>query len=55
MSYEQERKTQIQIEIEWIKNKIKSVKKPKHRKDLERQIKEREYEFHLGIFKRGLN
>ncbi len=51
MSYEQERKKQIQHEIDWIKNKLKSVKKQKHIKDLERQIKEREYELHLGIFK----
>ena len=51
MSYEQERKKQLQHEIDWIKNKLLSVKKPKHKKDLERQIKEREYELHLGIFK----
>lgn len=52
MSYTEERKKQIQHEIDWIKNKLESVKKQKHRKDLERQIKEREYELHLGIFKK---
>jgi hypothetical protein len=40
----QERKKQITIEIVWLQNKLKTVKKQKHRKDLERQIKEREYE-----------
>jgi hypothetical protein len=52
MTYTEGRKKQLQHEIDWIKNKLESVKKPKHRKDLERQIKEREYELHLGIFKK---
>ena len=55
MSYEQERKKQIQHEINWIKNKLETVTKPKHRNDLERQIKEREYELHLGIFNKNQN
>jgi len=42
-------KDQIQIEINWLKNKLVNVSKPKHRKDIERQIKEREYNLHLGI------
>ena len=41
---------QLQAEIQWLENKLKTVKKPKHRKDLERQIKEREYNLHLGDF-----
>lgn len=45
-----ERKRQILAEIEWLKNKLKSVKKEKHRKDLERQIKEREYNLRLVVF-----
>jgi hypothetical protein len=40
---------QMQHEIQWIKNKLKTVKKEKHRKDLERQIIERE----LGILFNG--
>ncbi len=51
MSYESQRKHQIESEIEWLKNKIKSTVKGKHIKDLERQIKEREYNLHLGIYK----
>jgi hypothetical protein len=35
---------QIKNEINWLQNKLTVVSKPKHRKDLERQIKEREYE-----------
>ncbi len=50
MTYEEQRKRQIQSEINWIKNKLKTVSKPKHRKDLQRQIKEREYDLHLGGF-----
>jgi len=42
--YKEERKKQITIEIVWLENKLKTVKKQKHRKDLERQIKEREYD-----------
>lgn len=40
---------QILHEIEWLKNKLKEVKKPKHRRDLERQIKERELNLDHGI------
>lgn len=38
-------KRQIEVEIKWLKNKIKSLPstKTKQIKDLERQIKEREY------------
>ena len=50
MTYEEERKRQIKIEIEWLKDKLKTISKIKHKKDFERQIKEREYELHLGIF-----
>lgn len=50
MTYEEQRKRQIVVEIEWLKNKLKTISKTKHRKDLERQIKEREYELHLGVF-----
>ncbi len=50
MSYESERKQQIKLEIEWLENKLKSTIKEKHRKDLERQIKEREYNLNLGIY-----
>lgn len=49
-SYEEGRKKQMRHEIEWLEDKLKTVKKEKHRKDLQRQIKEREYELHLGIF-----
>jgi len=41
---------QIQAEIRWLEEKLKTVKKEKHRKDLLRQIKEREYNLHLGDF-----
>lgn len=50
MSKEEERRRQIEREIQWLKDKLKTVKKEKHRKDLERQIKEREYNLSLGIF-----
>lgn len=46
----QDRIKQIETEIEWLKEKLKTVKKQKHRKDLERQIKEREYDLSIGIF-----
>lgn len=51
MNYEEERKRQLRHEIKWLENEIKTVKKEKHKRDLQRQIKEREYELHLGIFK----
>lgn len=50
MDRAQERKRQLVIEIVWLKNKLKSISKTKHRKDIERQIKEREYDLELGIF-----
>ena len=50
MTYENERKKQIQCEIEWIKNKLQTNLKPKHRKTLEHQIKKKEYDLDLGIF-----
>ncbi len=45
-----DRRRQIEHEINWLKDKLKTVKKEKHRKDLERQIKEREYTLALAIF-----
>lgn len=48
--YEENRKRQLRHEIEWLENKLKTVKKEKHRKDLQRQIREREYNLYLGIF-----
>ncbi len=50
MSYETERKRQLQVEIDWLKAKIKTVRKPKHRKDLLHQLKKTEYDLALGIF-----
>jgi hypothetical protein len=46
-------KRQIEVEIKWLENKIKSLSstKTKQIKDLERQIKERELNLHLGIEK----
>jgi hypothetical protein len=52
MDYEKERKTQIIIEIEWLKNKLKTAKGEKHRRDINRQITESEYNLYLGIFKK---
>jgi len=49
MTYEEQRKRQIVVEIEWVKNKLKTISKTKHRKDIERQIKEREYELLYGL------
>lgn len=42
-------KNQIKKEIIWLKKKLETVKKQKHRKDLEMQIKEREFNLELGI------
>ena len=50
MKYSDERKQQIEIEIQWLKDKLLTVTKEKHRKDLERQLKEREYNLSLGKF-----
>lgn len=43
-------KRQIEVEIKWLENKIKSLPstKTKQIKDLERQIKEREYWLTFG-------
>jgi len=52
MKRTQQRKQQIEIEIQWLKDKLNTIpeKKQKHRKDLLRQIKERELDLSLGIF-----
>lgn len=47
---EKERIVQIQIEIDWLKAEIKKGLKPKHRKQLEHQIKKKEYDLALGVF-----
>lgn len=52
MAYEEERKRQILCEINWLKDEVKKAKKQKHKKDLERQIKEREYNYHLAVYKK---
>ena len=41
----------LKKEIVWLENKLKTTKKEKHRKELERQIKERELNLELGIYK----
>jgi len=48
--YGADRKRQLQCEIDWLKNKLKSVKKEKHRKELLHQIEERELNLSLGLF-----
>lgn len=52
MKRTQQRKKQIEIEIKWLKDKLDTIpeKKQKHRKDILRQIKERELDLSLGIF-----
>lgn len=47
------RERQIRAEIEWLKNKLKTIpaKKVRYRKTIEHQIKERELNLSLGIFK----
>lgn len=52
---DRERRRQLQNEIDWLKEKIKTVKREKHKRDLERQITEREYELHLADFKHKSN
>lgn len=52
---EKERRRQLQNEIDWLHKKIKTVKKETHKKDLERQVLEREYELHLADFKKHNN
>lgn len=51
MNRQEQRRMQLLREIEWLKEKLKTINKTKHRKDIERQIKEREYNLSLGIFK----
>ena len=50
MSYESERKKQIQIEIDWIKAKLKEKMSEKQRKTYEHQIKKKEYDLVFGVF-----
>jgi len=44
----EQRKINLRNEIRWLQGKLKTVSKTKHRNDLLRQIKEREYEIELG-------
>lgn len=44
----EQRKINLRNEIRWLQEKLKTVSKTKHRNDLLRQIKEREYEIELG-------
>ena len=48
----EERKRQIAHEIQWLKDKLKTIpkKKQKYRKQIEYQIKESELNLSLGIF-----
>ena len=55
MTTERDRRRQIQNEIDWLKEKLKTVKREKHRKELEHQIKEREYNLHLADFSHNKN
>lgn len=52
MRYTEERKRQIANEIQWLKDKLKTIpsKKQKYRKNIEYQIKESELNLSLGIF-----
>lgn len=50
MTYTEERKAQIQIEIDWIKSKLNGKMSDKQRKQYEHQIKKKEYDLSLGIF-----
>jgi len=50
MSYETERKKQIQIEIDWLKAKLQGKLSEKQRKTYEHQIKKKEYDLALGVF-----
>lgn len=52
MKTTEQRKRQIEIEIQWLKDKLDTIpeKRQKHRKDILRQIKERELDLALGIF-----
>ena len=50
MTYEEQRKRQIQIEIDWIKAKLKNKISDKQRKEYLHQIKKKEYDLALGVF-----
>ena len=50
MNYEEQSKTQIQTEIDWIKAKLENKMSDKQRKEYLRQIKKKEYDLALGIF-----
>lgn len=50
MSYETERKKQIQNEINWLKAKLQGNLSEKQRNTYENQIKKKEYDLALGIF-----
>jgi hypothetical protein len=55
MSYESEKRKQIQIEIDWIKDRLKNKMSEKQRKEYGHQIKKKEYDLDLGVFKLGNN
>ena len=48
--YIKARMRQLQVEIDWLRNKLKTVKREKHKRELEHQITEREYNLHLADF-----
>jgi hypothetical protein len=50
MTCEEQRKRQIQIEIDWIKAKLKNKMSDKQRKEYLHQIKKKEYDLALGVF-----
>ena len=43
-------KIQLQVEIDWLKAKLQTKLKPRHKKQLEHQIKKKEYDLALGKF-----
>ncbi len=47
---EKARRQQIQIEIEWIKDKLKSHMSEAQRKTYLHQIRKKEYDLEFGIF-----
>jgi len=51
MNRELEHKRQLQIEIDWLKNKLQTQKMSvRQRKTYEHQIKKKEYDLVLGVF-----
>lgn len=50
MTQAEQRIQQLYIEIQWLKDKLKTTTKPKQIKDINRQITERELNISLGIF-----